>query len=298
VSSIGLVTPSYWRDFELCVALCESVDRFVTSFSKHYLVVADDEVPLFSRLASDRRQVMPISQLLPSWLKPLPRFVRRKNRRWWWSLRVKPLSGWHTQQLAKIAAARDLPEERYCMIDSDVMFFRPLDLRRVTRPNQLPLFHRPRAILAKTAMHARWIASSHRLLGIGEPSFPGDDYIGHIIMWDQDAVRAMTACIEAVGGGVEWVEALCRARDFSEYMLYGYFVRSVPVLMAQHRLATTEQCVSYWDEKSLSRHEIERMLRAAEDSQVAFSATAFSGTPLETIRSALSRFSAPSMHVV
>jgi hypothetical protein len=143
-------------------------------------------------------------------------------------------------------------------------------------------------------MHARWIASSHRLLGIGEPSFPGDDYIGHIIMWDQDAVRAMTACIEAVGGGVEWVEALCRVRDFSEYMLYGYFVRSVPLLMARHQLAMTEQCVSYWDEKALSRHEIESMLRVADGSQVAFSATAFSNTPLETIRSALSRFSASS----
>lgn len=293
MSSIGLVTPSYWRDFELCAALCESVDRFVTSFSKHYLLVADDEVPLFSRLTSDRRHVVPISQLLPSWLKPLPQFVRRENRRWWWSLRVKPLSGWHIQQIAKIAASRDLPEERYCMIDSDVMFFRPCDLRRFTRPNQLPLFRRPQAIHAEATMHGRWIASSHRLLGLGQPLFPGDDFIGHIIVWDQHAVRAMTACIESVSG-VEWIEALCRIRDVSEYMLYGYFVQSVPSLMDRHQLATTEQCVSYWDEKALSRHEIESMLRAADGSQVAFSATAFSNTPLDTIRAALSGFSASS----
>lgn len=297
MNSIALLTPTYWRDFELCAALCESIDRFVTSFTRHYLVVADDEVPRFSRFAGERRQVLPISELLPSWLKPLPQFVRLKDRRWWWSLRAKPVSGWHTQQFAKIAAVRDLPEDRYCMIDSDVMFFRPCDLGRFARPNQLPLFHSPRAIGAEGSMHAGWIRSSHRLLGLGDPSFPADDFIGHVIVWDQTAVRAMTARIEAASG-VEWTEALARARNFSEYMLYGYFVRSDPALMAQHRYATTEQCVSYWDEQPLSTHDIESMLRVAHESQVAFSATAFSGTPLEVIRSALSKFSGSSIHVV
>ena len=42
MTSIGLVTPTYWRDLELCAILCESVDRYVTSFSTHYLIFADD----------------------------------------------------------------------------------------------------------------------------------------------------------------------------------------------------------------------------------------------------------------
>jgi hypothetical protein len=104
MTSIGLVTPTYSRDLELCAILCESVDRYVTSFSTHYLIVADDELALFEKFSGEHRRVLPISQLLPPWLKTLPGFIRRNNRRWWWSLRSKPISGWHTQQFVKIAA--------------------------------------------------------------------------------------------------------------------------------------------------------------------------------------------------
>jgi hypothetical protein len=38
--SMCLVTPTYWRDLELCELLCESIDRYVTSFEKHFLIVA------------------------------------------------------------------------------------------------------------------------------------------------------------------------------------------------------------------------------------------------------------------
>jgi hypothetical protein len=66
MNSVGLVTPTYGRDLERCALLCESVDRYVTSFTKHYLIVADEELPLFARFNGTRREVMPHSQLLPS----------------------------------------------------------------------------------------------------------------------------------------------------------------------------------------------------------------------------------------
>jgi len=53
----------------------------------------------------------------------------------------------------------------------------------------------------------------------------------------------MASRIEAVTG-LDWVEALCRAHGFSEYMLYGYFVQnearfppSTPSLRARHASA-------------------------------------------------------------
>jgi hypothetical protein len=39
MNPVALLTPTYGRDLELCTLLCESVDRHVTSFSKHYLLV-------------------------------------------------------------------------------------------------------------------------------------------------------------------------------------------------------------------------------------------------------------------
>src|SRR5262245_42705604 len=41
---VALLTPTYARDLEICTLLCESVDRHVKSFSKHYLLVPDRDM--------------------------------------------------------------------------------------------------------------------------------------------------------------------------------------------------------------------------------------------------------------
>jgi len=289
MSSISLLTPTYWRDRELCALLCDSVDRHLTSYVKHYLIVADEELPLFHRFNGARRVVIPSSHLLPAWLRPLPRFVQRKHRRYWWSLRAAPVSGWHVQQVLKIAAASKFPEERCCILDSDVVFFRRFDLSTLQRPNPAPLYSAPGAVTAKARLHAPWVRSSHHLLDLGEPTFPAADFIGHIITWDRLAVRAMTERIETVTG-LEWTEALCRIRDFSEYMLYGAFVQDSPRHMAQHVATSRRQCLSYWGTDALDARAVEHMLGKAGDDYVAFSAASISGTPVDVIRASLAKF--------
>ena len=145
---VALLTPTYGRDLELCTLLCESVDRHVTSFSKHYLLVPDCDLPLFARFESERRSVLPASEFLPGWLRPLPRVIQRKRRQYWWSLRAKPVSGWHVQQFLKIAATISLPYQRYCILDSDVVFFRDFDLSRFQYPNCIPLLDMPNEVNA------------------------------------------------------------------------------------------------------------------------------------------------------
>ena len=112
MSPVALLTPTYGRDLEICTLLCESVDRHVKSFSKHYLLVPDSDVALFAPLSSGRRIVISASTYLPAWLRPLPRIASvmvapaspASRRQFWWSLRAKPVNGWHVQQLLKIAA--------------------------------------------------------------------------------------------------------------------------------------------------------------------------------------------------
>ena len=135
MNQVALLTPTYGRDLELCALLCESVDRHVGSFAKHYLLVPDCDVPLFSHFETERRSVLAASKFLPSWLRPLPRFVQRKRRQYWWSFRTQPVSGWHVQQFLKIAATISLPHQRYCILDSDIVFFRDFDLSRFEAPN-------------------------------------------------------------------------------------------------------------------------------------------------------------------
>ena len=286
MNSVALLTPTYGRDLKLCTLLCESVDRHVTSFSKHYLLVPDCDLSLFSHFESERRSVLPASMFLPDWLRPLPRIIQRKRRQYWWSFRAKPASGWHVQQLIKIAATMSLPHERYCILDSDIVFFRDFDLARFEYPNSIPLLKMPDEVTSKQIRHARWVETSHQLLGLPAPSLPAADFIGHIIFWDQQTARAMAAKIETVTQ-LHWVEALCRTREFSEYMLYGYFVESDRALSKRHTVAPRTQCVSYWDQPKLSKSDLNQLLCRANKDDVAFSVASFSGTPVQTIRAAI-----------
>jgi hypothetical protein len=295
-NSVCLVTPSYWRDLELCELLCESIDRHVTSYAKHYLVVADAEMRLFAKFNGPRREVLPASRLLPPWLRPLPGFLQRKKRRYWWSLRAKPVNGWHVQQLIKLRAACSLPYERFCVLDSDVVFFRPFDLSSYRRPHAIPAFCTLAGVTANAPLHAPWVRASHRLLGLGPAQFPADDFIGHIIFWDQRTVRAMLERIERVMG-CEWADALCNARDFSEYLLYGYYLRGDPAHMAQHRATGMLPCLSYWERRTLDVASIHGIIDGADDHHVAISVSSMSETPVQVIRAALSAHAAEPDHV-
>jgi hypothetical protein len=286
MNPVALITPTYSHDLERCTLLCESVDRYVTGFATHYLIVPDDELTMFTRFDRGRRQVLPLSQLLPSWLKPLPRFVRRNNRQYWWSMHGKPVNGWHVQQYVKIAMAYIAPETVSCMLDSDVAFFRPFDLSDVAPANATPLFVAPGDVTDRLPNHVSWVRTSHRLLGLEAPSLPADDYIGHIIFWDQQAVRSMTARIEQVTG-LEWIDALYRAHGISEYMLYGYFVRNNAPALRHHRRTTQSLCFSYWDSNPLDPAGLERLLRATPDHCVAFSSASINGTSVGDVRAAL-----------
>jgi Family of unknown function (DUF6492) len=291
MNPVALLTPTYGRDLELCTLLCESVDRHVTSFSKHYLLVPDCDLSLFSHFASERREVLPASKFLPKWLRPLPRIVQRKRRQYWWSLRTKPVSGWHVQQYLKIAATISLPYQRYCILDSDVVFFRKFDLSRYEYPNSIPLLNVEDEITSEQIRHARWVETSHELLGLPTPPLPASDFIGHIIFWDQQTTRAMASKIEAVTN-LHWVDALCQTREFSEYMLYGYFAQNDARFSGQHTPTRHTPCISYWDQPKLGQHQLNQLLRRARKDDVAFSVASFSETPVQIIRAALDEMQA------
>jgi hypothetical protein len=286
IDEVALLTPTYGRDLELCALLCESVDRHVSSFSKHYLLVPDCDLPLFSRFESEHRIILPASQFLPKWLRPLPSIFQRKRRQYWWSFRAKPASGWHVQQILKIAATIALPHRRFCVLDSDVVFFRDFDLSRFEYPNPIPLLRMSDMVTSTEVQHARWVETSHQLLGLPTPSLPASDFIGHIMFWDQQTTRAMASKIEAVTGR-DWIEALCRVREFSEYMLYGYFAQNDAEFAGRHTPVSRTGCVSYWDSPRLDETELNRLLAGADQHDFAFSATSFSGTPVPIIRSAI-----------
>lgn len=283
---VALITPSHRNDIERFSLLCDSIERHLESYERHYVIVNDDDVALFSQFNRGRRVVVPGSQLLPSWLKLVP-CVLRKGRRVWWSFRTKPVHGWHIQQILKIAAALRLPEQRFCFIDSDNVFVRHFDIRAYAGGEKTPLYLERAAIAADAPLHAAWTRNCRRLLGLAEPiMFPADDYVGNVIVWDKHSVEGMTSRIEAVTKK-SWAHALCSTRDFSEYLLYGYFVRNSPRHLAMHEVTTESLANAYWDDSPLNAAAVVAMLQNTPPTKVALCIESFSRTPVSIIRNAV-----------
>ncbi|MEW6151602.1 MAG: DUF6492 family protein [Bradyrhizobium sp.] len=281
--SVALLTASYAKDIERFSLLSESIDTWLSGFTRHYVLVNDEDVPLFAPFASDRRVIVPASRYLPKWLLALPPALQFGNRRIWLSLLSSPVHGWHIQQILKIAGVLNAPEQRVCILDSDNLFFREFDVRQYAGAEKTPLFVAPKAIGADHPLHGLWLRTVDQLLGIEQRSFPADDYVGNALVWDKDTVRAMVGAIKSATG-LSWALALCRKKKFSEYLLYGNFVANSPDHLARHRVTEDSIAVSHWDDTPLDRPAIEAMMHAASPEQVALCIQSYSSTSVEDIR--------------
>jgi Family of unknown function (DUF6492) len=283
------LTPTYVKDFERFELLCESIDRMVSGWDRHYVLVnPDEDVERFQKFASDRRIILPSSKFLPRWLLSAPAWFSKNGRRVWLSPFSMPVHGWHVQQLLKIAGVLAAEEERVCIIDSDNLFFRPFNVAAYAGRDRSPLYVDRGHIAADMPHHADWTRNAARLLNQPEPSWPADDYIGQAIVWDRATVKAMTERIEDTAG-LSWPLALCRVRQFSEYLLYGNFVSNTPEFAAQHEIVEGSLAQSHWEEHELDEQWIATMMAEAGPEQVAICIQSYSGTAVPAIRSAVNK---------
>jgi hypothetical protein len=179
------------------------------------------------------------------------------------------------------------PEERVCIIDSDNVFFRKFNIGRYAGAEQSPLYVDRRAIRADAPFHSLWLRNCDAMLGLAETTFPTDDFVGNVLVWDKATVRAMTELIQSATGK-SWALAMCRKRPFSEYLLYGRFVASSPAHLAAHQVVERSLALAHWDEAQLDKSSIEAMMLAAAPEQVALCIQSYSGTSIRDIRGVLS----------
>ena len=284
-ATISVVTPSYSRDFERCQLMCESMDRHVSGFDMHYVVVGDEDAALFKRLSGPKRRVVAASELLPK----LWSLATWRGRRYWWAPGLGlPIYGWHLQQLRKIAMTLAQPSDRVMCVDSDNCFCRPLDLSEIAAMPKVSHFTRRGEIGSELPNHVLWLANAHRMLGLPLPALPGDDFIGQMIVWERETVRVMTDHIETIAG-TAWWRVLARFRDFSEYLIYGTIVANDPVLAARHARTSQSSCLTYWDGPSLDEAGLASLVETLEPYQSAIAIQSHTHTPVETIRKVVLR---------
>ncbi|SMH39223.1 DUF6492 family protein [Mesorhizobium australicum] len=277
----ALVTASYKPDLERCRLLCETVDRYVTGHSHHYILVASEDVALFRQLEGPKRTVVDERDLLPSWLRSFPDPFFRFRKRVWLSLRTMPLRGWHVQQLRRIAIAHHVGEEALIYCDSDVAFLRPFDCRSFWNGGDLRLFRREGALAGDGLDDQRlWASNAGKVLGLSAP--PRNDYIATVIAWRRDATTTMCRRIEEITGR-HWVAGIASNRHFSECMIYGRYADEV--LEGQgHFHASNELCRVYWTGPALSDDEFREFVAAMSPDQVAIGMQSFIGTDIGRIR--------------
>ncbi len=282
----ALVTASYAPDFDRCKLLCETIDRFVTGFTKHYILVEHRDVALFQKLEGPRRVVIDERDLLPRWIRPFPDLSSIGRRRIWLSPFTMPLRGWHVQQFRRIAIAAHADEDAFFYIDSDVAFLKPFDCASVWRGGDLRLFRRDGDLLRPGPGEQRiWSEHAGRVLGIVPVNPAGHDYIGTLIAWRRDALLSMCKRIEKVTGR-HWIAAIGRSRRFSECMIYGRYADEV-LMTKGHYHDVADFCRVYWLAPAPTDEEFIAFVEAMTPEQVAIGMQSFLGDDTVRIRKLL-----------
>ncbi|MGL4975252.1 MAG: DUF6492 family protein, partial [Bosea sp. (in: a-proteobacteria)] len=279
--SAAIVTASYAGDLARCHLLCASMDRFVSGWNKHYLLVEDRDVAAFRALETANRVIVPESALFPDWLKSRPDPTSLGRRRIWTGpgalMRgLPPLRGWHAQQLRKLALPALMPEEVYLYADSDLLFLRPFDLAALSDARGTRLYRKPAGLTASMQEHVSWCHSASRALGLPEPIIPSDDYINNLVSWTKANTLALHAHLERQRGR-HWMAEVATTRNFSECMIYGYFVERVLGEKSGHWAAALPLAKTIWGPEEWPAGGIAAAAAELAEGQVAIGVQSFIG---------------------
>jgi Family of unknown function (DUF6492) len=279
----AIVTASFAPDFERCRLLCETMDKHVTGFSTHYILVEHSDVGLFRQLQNQHRVVIDEMDLFPNWIRAYPDPFYLGRRRIWLSLRTMPLRGWHAQQLRRIAIADKVAEDGLFYVDSDVAFLKPFDCAELWRGDDLRLFRRDNELLSDVPGDQKiWAENAAMLLDIDRQALFPHGYVGTLIAWRRDRILGMCRRIETVHSR-HWLEAIGKARRFSECTIYGRFADDVEMLRG-HFVDNDDFCKVYWFAPAPTETEFRAFIADMTPKQVAIGMQSFIGADMTYVR--------------
>ncbi|MFZ0501071.1 MAG: DUF6492 family protein [Steroidobacteraceae bacterium] len=277
--SYALVTPSFRLDLARCRLLTESIERWAAPHLRHYLIVDRRDVPLFRPLQTRRTELLVVEDLVPWWLSRIP-----GTRRFWLSLRTRPVKNWILQQIVKLSVPGTVTEDVLLFVDSDTFFVRAFDPRAAERDGKVPLFveYGQRGLLPK---HEEWHAIAAGLFGIAADESYDTNFIGNVICWRRQNALAMLDRIEEVTGK-RWQRVLAGLNAFSEYTLYGMYVTRVLGESSGHWQDTLIRTLNYWTPSPLDAAGLRELRARLAEHHHSVMISAKSATPVAEIRKA------------
>lgn len=248
---LHLITVSHAPDLERCRRLCESIDRFDRTQSiQHTLICPHRDLPLFADLGKRNRRVVSYQDILPRGYRQIPLL-----KRWWLDPGGFPVRGWMMQQLVKLAAAAQSDAEYIVIVDSDIVFCRPIDEELFFRDGAIRLVATP--LKSEDKDHTVWQRLSERLLWISpQQQFP--NYVGQLMSWSPDVLRQMLSRVEK-HADKPWFKTLGRLITVSEYTLYSNFAQHLYEGRAKHFLDSQAISLDLWRADDLVRLKEKRL---------------------------------------
>jgi hypothetical protein len=299
--TLAVITPSYRNDWPLFVDLHQSVLLHTQESVKHYVIVPDADVQLFSQASGPRCVLIPEETLYPRHYRPAPtanRVLHLLPRIPPWArvaaLNIKrpfrPVRGWVIQQALKMEACRRIAADITftLMLDSDVVLIRPVTEATLSNKGRPRLYRLPGAVDGHLPQHMQWHVVSRKLLGLPPPDFPAPDYVSSFTVWDPSILRALLARIELVTNE-HWMDAVTSQRNFSEWTIYGVFADE---FMKETIDSSTGSslCHSYWGLIPLNAATAAEFVAGTDLNDVAILIQSKSRTPIAVRRTALSSF--------
>jgi hypothetical protein len=214
-TAFAIVTPSYFPDLGRCQLLVESLER-TGATCKHYLIIDRTDYAAFAHLASNRVIIIKSEDILEYWLHRLP-----GRGGYWASLRSLPVRGWIIQQILKLAIASHVPESTLIYCDSDTSFVRHFSIDDILIGKKVGLLD----VDFADSNVAKWTKIACRLLGCDAESVTFRGHVGNMICWQRKNILLLHEKLQAVSGQ-SWQLTIARERHFSEYILYGVFIRA------------------------------------------------------------------------
>jgi hypothetical protein len=166
------------------------------------------------------------------------------------------------------------------MVDSDVFLakrFRPSDY---VKGGLSPLYVKPGVIDQSMPTHFNWLKTAARVLGLGAPKVPGDDFVTPYNFWRPAVVRDMKTAIEE-HAGCDWMTVVARNWNFCEPVVYGTYVQSRGLEVCGHRAVDSPLCYSFWEQRAVSESELDAFIGDMPDESVAVNIQSKTELPLD-----------------
>jgi hypothetical protein len=244
----SLITVSYGPDLARCQRLCRTIDRHVSDYRDHLVIIPRRDFPAFKDLEGEKRRVITIESMMPGHYWQLPFSNWSVMSSWLPYPRFAAMRGWIVQQLVKLGAATATDAEVLCMIDSDVQFCRPFSVQRFITGDKVRL-QTVEWEKAPSDRHPQWQQTAEKLLGLPQEPFRRD-YIGNMITWRRDHLLEMLGHIEKTHGA-PWYIVVGRGLRFSEYILYGNFNDRILRERSGHINECPHYCFELWDREEV-----------------------------------------------